>query len=79
MIFLTITFLGCNDPVVSEVEARNREFKFILEQELQRNRNASKATSHEVSLPPAQVVDMEAERRDLDRMVAGGDWQSLFD
>ena len=79
MIFLAVTFLGCNDPIVSEVEARHQEFRFIIEQELQRSRNASKETSGTVSLPPAQAADMEAERRELDRMVASGEWQSLFD
>ena len=79
MIFLAVTFLGCNDPVVSEMEARNQKFGFIIEQELQRSRNASKEMSGAASLPPAQTVDMEAERRELDMMIARGDWQSLFD
>jgi hypothetical protein len=77
MIFLAVTFLGCNDPMVSNMEAQNREFGFTVEQELQRCRNASKV-SGAVSLPPAQAVDMEAERRELDRMVERGDWQGLF-
>jgi hypothetical protein len=60
------------------MEARRQEFGFFVEQELQRSRNASKAESGMLSLPPAQAVDMEAERRELDRMVASGEWQSWF-
>ena len=75
---LTVACLGCNDPMVSNMEARNQEFGFFVEQELQRSRNASKAESGMLSLPTAQAVDMEAERRELDRMVARGEWQSLF-
>jgi hypothetical protein len=78
VIFFAVAFLGCNDPMVSDMHARNQEFGFFVEQELQRSRNASKVTTGAVSLPPAQVVDMEAERRDLDRMIERGDWQGLF-
>ena len=79
MIFVAFTFLGCNDPTVSDMEARNQRLGFFIEQELQRSRNASQLASGTVSLPPAEAADMEAERRELDRMVASGDWQSLFD
>ena len=78
MIFLAVTFLGCNDPMVSDMEARNQEFGFFVEQELQRCRNASKVVLGAVPPPPAQTADMEAERRELDRMVERGDWESLF-
>ena len=76
---MALTLLGCNDPMVLDVEGKLQESGFFVEQELQRYRNASPIPSRPVSLPPAQVVDMEAERRELDRMIASGDWQSLFD
>jgi hypothetical protein len=79
IIFLAVTFLGCNDPMVSDIKERNQELGFFIEQELQRSRNASQITSGTISFPPAQPVDMEAERRELDMMIARGDWQGLFD
>jgi hypothetical protein len=73
MLLLALTFLGCNDLIVAEMEAQHQEVGFLIERELQRCRNASCVTS----LPPAQPVDMEAERRELDRMIQRGDWQTL--
>ncbi len=77
MVCLALTFLGCNDPMVKDMEAKRQEVGFMVEQELQRCRNASRVSTRAVSLPPAQMADMEAERRELDRMVERGDWQSL--
>jgi hypothetical protein len=77
MVLLTVTSLGCNDPAVVEVEAQRREVGFSIEQELQRCRNAFRATARVAPLPPAQPVDMEAERRELDRMIQRGDWEPL--
>jgi hypothetical protein len=77
MIFLALTILGCNDPMVADMENRRQEIGFMVEQELQRCRNASQVTSKPVSLPPAQAVDMSAERRELDRMVEQGIWSNL--
>lgn len=77
-VLIALTFLGCDDPMVLDVEGKVRESGFFVEQELQRYRNASPIPSRPVSLPPAQPVDMEAERRELDRMIARGDWQTLF-
>jgi hypothetical protein len=77
MFFLALSFMGCNDPMVKDMEARRLEVGFFVEQELQRCRNAVQANSHTIPLPPAQAADMDAERRDLDRMVERGDWQSL--
>ena len=74
--FSVVTFLGCNDPMVSEMEARRQEFGFTIEQELQRSRNAS--ALRPAALPPAQAADMEAERRELDRKVETGEWRGLF-
>ncbi|MEJ2705443.1 MAG: hypothetical protein P8Z79_23630 [Sedimentisphaerales bacterium] len=71
-----VTVLGCNDPMISEMETRHQEFNFTIEQELQRSRNAS--ALRPASLPPAQAADMEAERRELDRMIERGEWQGLF-
>jgi len=77
MTFIATIFLGCNDPMVKEMEARRQEVGFFAEQELQRCRNAIRQTNRMKPLPEAQVADMEAERRELDRMVQRGDWQSL--
>lgn len=77
MIFLALTILGCHDPMVTDMENRRQEIGFMVEQELQRCRNATRATSKAVSLPPAQAVDMSAERRELDRMVEQGVWNNL--
>ena len=78
MFFLAVAFLGCNDPTVKKMEERNQEFGFFIEQELQRSRIASKIESGPATLPPAQAADMDAERRELDRMVERGEWQGLF-
>ena len=77
MIFLALMILGCNDPMVADMENTRQEIGFMVEQELQRSRNASRVTTKAVSLPPAQAVDMSAERRELDRMVEQGIWSNL--
>ena len=77
MALLALTFLGCNDPMVKEMEERRQEVGFIVEQELQRCRIATRESARVRSLPEAQVADMDAERRELDRMVERGDWRSL--
>ena len=79
MVLMALTFLGCSsDPMVKEMEARRQEVGFLVEQELQRCRNAAKFISRPATLPPAQAADMEAERRELDRMVQSGDWDNLI-
>lgn len=77
MVFLALTILGCNDPIVADMEAQRQEVGFYIEQELQRSRMASRANTRVVPLPPAQSADMAAERRELDKMVERGDWRSL--
>ncbi|MFC1637294.1 hypothetical protein ACFL5Z_20940 [Planctomycetota bacterium] len=77
MVLLPLTLLGCNDSMVAEMEAQRQEVGFSIEQELQLCRNASRATARATLLPSAQPVDMEAERRELDRMIQRGDWQTL--
>ena len=77
MLCLVCAFLGCSDPMVKDMEAQRQEVGFMVEQELQRCRNACRVSTHAVSLPPAQAADMEAERRELDQMVQRGDWQNL--
>lgn len=77
MALLVLTFLGCNDPMVKEMEARRQEVEFFAEQELQRCRNATRQTTRMGSLPEAQVADMEAERRELEQMVQRGEWDRL--
>lgn len=77
MVLMALMFLGCNDPIVKDMEARRQQIGFFIEQELQRCRMAARANTRKVSLPPAQAADMEAERRELDRMVERGDWRSL--
>ena len=76
--FLTVAFLGCNDPTVRRMEERNQEFGFFIEQELQRSIMDSKIETGPATLPPAQAADMDAERRELDSMVERGEWQGLF-
>ena len=76
--FLVVAFLGCNDPTVRRMEERNQEFGFFIEQELQRSIMDSKIETSPATLPPAQAADMDAERRELDRMVESGEWQGLF-
>jgi hypothetical protein len=78
MFFVSVVFLGCNDPMVSEMEERNQEFGFVIEQELHRSRMESKIETGPATLPPAQTADMDAERRELDRMVERGEWEGLF-
>jgi hypothetical protein len=63
--------------MVAELEAQRQEVGFFIEQELQRSRNAARMTACTTSLPPAQPVDMESERRELDRMIQKGKWQTL--
>ena len=77
MIFLALMIQGCLDPMVADMENKRQEIGFMAEQELQRFRNTSRMTSKTVSLPPAQAVDMSAERRELDRMVEQGVWSNL--
>ena len=77
MVLLALTFSGCNDLMVPEMEAQHQQVGFFIEQELQRCKNASQVTARANSLPPAQPVDMEAERHELDRMIQSGKWQTL--
>jgi hypothetical protein len=77
MVFLTLTFVGCIDPMVADMEAQRQEVGFNIEQELQRCRMASQTNTRAIPLPPAQSADMAAERRELDNMVERGDWRSL--
>ena len=56
MVLLALTFLGCNDLTVAELEAQRQEVGFFIEQELQRSRNAARMTAGTTSLPPAQPV-----------------------
>ncbi|MBN2314104.1 MAG: hypothetical protein JXM79_09255 [Sedimentisphaerales bacterium] len=77
MALLTLTFLGCNDPMVKKMEAQRQEVGFLIEQELQRCRIETRQSAQARSLPEAQVADMEAERRELERMVQRGEWDSL--
>lgn len=75
VMFLAVALLGCNDPMVADMEAERREVTFMAEQELQRCR--SLVASQVRTLPPAQAADMETERRELDRMVQQGHWNTL--
>lgn len=76
--FLAVAFLGCNDPTVRRMEERNQEFGFFIEQELERSRMDSKVETGPATLPPAQAADMDAERREMERMVERGEWEGLF-
>lgn len=73
MVLCALLFPGCADLKVAEMQAQRQEFAFFVERELQRCKNAS----YVAVLPPAHPADMEAERRELDRMILSGDWQTL--
>ena len=73
MVLCALLFPGCADLKVAEMQTQRQEFAFFVERELQRCKNAS----YVAVLPPAQPADMEAERRELDRMIQSGDWQML--
>lgn len=78
LFFFVAALPGCNDPGVKNLEMRDQKIESDVEQELQHSRNASKLESDPASAPPAQAADMEAERRELDRRIESGEWQSLF-
>ena len=75
---ISVTFLGCIDPTIPEMKAKRQEIGFRAEQEIQRCREATRLTSRAISLPPAQAANMDAERRNMDRMFQQGNWQPLY-
>jgi hypothetical protein len=77
MIYLTAMLAGCMDPTVADMEAQREEIGFKIERDLQLYRNGPQLYSRAVTMPVAQPADMEAERRELDRMVQEGLWRNL--
>ena len=52
-IFLTVTLLGCNDPIVADMEAEHRQLGAIAKQDLRQNMSAFKATTQDKVFFPA--------------------------
>ena len=52
-IFLTVSLMGCNDPIVSDMEAEHRQLGSEVEQELQRCRSANPSSSQTKAISPA--------------------------
>lgn len=52
-IFLTVSLMGCNDPIVADMEAEHRQLGNVAKQELQQCRSAYPASSQTEALFPA--------------------------
>jgi hypothetical protein len=52
-IFLTVTLLGCNDPIVADMEAEHRRLGILAKQDLRHNASAFPTSSQEKVLYPA--------------------------
>lgn len=52
-IFLTVTLLGCIDPIVADMEAEHRRLGIIVKQELRQNLSNFPTTSQAKVLYPA--------------------------
>ena len=52
-IFLAVTLLGCNDPIVADMEAEHRRLGIIAEQDLRQNLSISPMTSQAKVFYPA--------------------------
>ena len=52
-IFLTVSLMGCIDPIVADMEAEHRRLGNVVKQELQQNRPAYPPSSHTEALFPA--------------------------
>ncbi len=51
--FLTISLMGCNDPIVANMEAKHRQLGNVVQQELQQCRSAYPPISQTEALYPA--------------------------
>ena len=52
-IFLAVTLLGCNDPIVADMEAEHRRLGILAKQDLRQNVSAFPTSSQEKVLYPA--------------------------
>jgi len=52
-IFLAVTLLGCNDPIVADMEAEHRRLGIIAKQELRQGLSTFPTTSQAKVLYPA--------------------------
>ena len=52
-IFLAVTLFGCNDTIVSDMEAEHHRLGMIARQDLQQNLSVSPTTSQTKALYPA--------------------------
>ncbi len=52
-IFLAVTLLGCNDPIVADMEAEHRRLGTIAKQELRQSPSTFPTTSQAKVLYPA--------------------------
>ena len=52
-IFLTVSLMGCNDPIVADMDAEHRQLGNLVKQELQQGRSAYPPSSHTEALYPA--------------------------
>jgi len=52
-IFLTVSLMGCNDPIVTDMEAEHHQLGKVVEQELQQSRSAYPPSSQTEAIYPA--------------------------
>ncbi|HUT47232.1 MAG TPA: hypothetical protein VMX36_13180 [Sedimentisphaerales bacterium] len=52
-IFLTVSLMGCNDPIVADMEAEHRQLGNMVKQELQQCRSAYPPSTQTEALFPA--------------------------
>jgi hypothetical protein len=52
-VFLAISLMGCNDPIVADMEAKHRQLGNIAKQELQQSPSAYPSNSQTDTLFPA--------------------------
>ena len=52
-IFLSVTLLGCNDPIVADMEAEHRRLGILAKQDLRQNLSTSPTTSQAKVFYPA--------------------------
>ena len=52
-IVLAVTLLGCNDPIVADMEAEHRRLGVIAKQDLRQNLSNSPTASQAIVLYPA--------------------------
>lgn len=52
-LFLTVSLMGCNDPIVADMEAEHRQLGNLVKKELQQCRSAYPPSSQTETLYPA--------------------------